>query len=176
MQRPSIAAPGTEGLVLEAHVPGRYVAATSQSIIAFYWLGDAEPEGVQRLDQLCEKQTAGRTRPFSAVHVVHAGAGLPTAEVRNGLIAIMRRYADVTCCLGVVLLGAGFWASAMQSALTGVRMVVPSGGAQMRFGTTSNEIIPWLASAHAKRTGERLGEAQLLSMVQQLRKLGDAPP
>jgi hypothetical protein len=173
MPTASAKATGTDGFVLEAHAPGRYVAATCPSIVAFYWLADAEREGVQLLEQLCEKQTAARTLPASAIHVVHARAGLPNAELRNSLIASMRRFADVTCCLGVVLLGAGFWASAMQSALTGVRMVVPSAGAQMRFGNSADEIVPWLVATHAKRTGDHLSEAQLVSMVQRLRILGD---
>ena len=166
--RPLAAAPGVEPFVVEAHVPGRYAAGTARSLIVFSWVDDAAVDTIQYLEQLCEKQSLGRTRCVSALHVIHPGVGLPSADVRVALVAAMKRYADVLGHMGVVLLGAGFWASAMQSALTGIRMLAPVGGSQLRIASSAAEIVPWLVSGHEKHTGERLNDTLLHAAFEQL--------
>ncbi|HEX6239256.1 MAG TPA: hypothetical protein VFZ61_00125, partial [Polyangiales bacterium] len=106
-----------------------------------------------------------------ALHVIHPGVGLPTSDVRVALVAAMKRYADVLGCMGIVLLGAGFWASAMQSALTGIRMLAPVGGSQLRISSSVTEIIAWLVAGHEKQTGERLSDPALLAAFEQLSSL-----
>jgi hypothetical protein len=157
--------------MVEAHEVGRYAAGTAPGLIVFSWTDDARVETIQFLEQLCEKQSAGRTRCLSALHVIHPGVGLPSSDVRAALVAAMKRYADVIACMGVVLLGAGFWASAMQSALTGIRMLAPVGASQLRIAGSCEEILPWLIAGHEERTGERLSEAVLLSSLEQLSNL-----
>lgn len=168
---PLTAAAGFEPFSVEAHVAGRYAAGTSRGLIVFSWADDAAVETVQLLEQLCEKQSEGRTRCVSALHVIHPDVGLPSSDVRVALVAAMKRYADVLGCMGIVLLGAGFWASAMQSALTGIRMLAPVGSSQMRIASSPAEIIPWLVAGHEKHVGERLSEAVLLAAFEQLSAL-----
>lgn len=158
----------SEGFTVEAHVPGRYVGATAGNLIAFYWIADADLEGARFLHRVCEKQTQGRTRIASAIHIVHPRVSLPSAEVRSQLVASMEAFSEVTCGIGVVLLGTGFWASAMRSALTGIRMVIRTGASQMRFGQSPGEIIAWLASTHESATDEPLGTADPHVVVQQV--------
>jgi hypothetical protein len=167
----SLTAPGLEPFVLEAHVVGRYAAGTTRGAIVFCWLDDATVETVQFLEQLCEKQSAARTRCISALHVIHAGVGLPSSDVRTALVASMKRYASVLGSMGVVLLGAGFWASAMQSALLGVRMLAPVGVSQLRVGASLEEIVPWLVAGHEQRTQEKLSESSLLAAAERLTNL-----
>lgn len=168
---PLSATPSVEPFVVEAREVGRYAAGTARGLIVFAWADDATVETIQFLAQLCEKQSAGRTRGFSALHVIHPGVGLPSSEVRAGLVAAMKRYSDVLARIGVVLLGAGFWASAMQSALTGIRMLAPVGVSQLRISSSCDDVIPWLMAGHEERTGERLSEALLLSAFQQISNL-----
>ena len=169
--RPLTAAPGFEPFRVEAHVAGRYAAGSSRGAIVFSWADDATVETIQFLEQLCEKQSEGRTRCVSALHVIHPGVGLPSADVRVALVAAMKRYADVLGYMGIVLLGAGFWASAMQSALTGIRMLAPVGGSQLRISSSVPEIVAWLVAGHEKHTGERLNEAALFAAFEQLSNL-----
>src|SRR5689334_3201036 len=141
--RPLTAAAGFEPFTLEAHVAGRYAAGSIRNAIVFSWQDDAAVETIQLLEQLCEKQTAARTRCVSALHIIHPAVGLPSADVRSALVSAMKRYSDVLGCMGVVLQGAGFWASAMQSALIGIRMLAPVGGSQLRVSASLEEIVPW---------------------------------
>jgi hypothetical protein len=173
--RPSHAALGVTDLVLlAAHVPGRYVAATVRDVVAFYWVGDAERNAMQFLAQLLDKQTAGRTKQASALHVVHERVALPDADVRGELMAMLQDYTGVTGCVGVVLLGTGFWASAMRSALTGVRMIA-TGAPPMKFAQSVEEIMPWFCTTHEERTGSTLQPSQLTSALHHLRDLGESP-
>jgi hypothetical protein len=172
--RPSHAAPGVSDLVLEAHVPDRYVAATMDGVVAFYWVGDADRSAMQFLGQLLDKQTAGRTRHASAVHVVHERVALPDADVRGELMAMLQDYSSITGCVGVVLLGTGFWASAMRSALTGVRMVA-MGAPPMKFAQSVEEIVPWFCATHEERTGSAIHPSRITSALHHLRRLGEGP-
>lgn len=172
--RPSLALQNNDELQIVTHVPARFVAGTMRNLVLFYWLADGTSEGVQTLDRLIDVQTAGHTRMASALHIIHGRVGLPDAEVRSGLHATMRRSADYFSCIGVVMLGAGFWASAIQSALTGIRMLTPTGNALMRFGATPASLADWFVAQHAERTGERLSEQQLLAAAEKLRDVGDA--
>lgn len=169
--RPLNAALTSEPFLLEAHVANRYAAGTARGLIVFSWVDDATPDAIQLLEQLCEKQSAGRTRCVSALHVIHPRVGLPGSEVRGALVAAMKRYANVLGSMGVVLLGAGFWASAMQSALIGIRMLAPVGGSQLRVASSLEEIVPWIVAGHESRAGERLGEGLLYGAADQLLSL-----
>lgn len=160
---------------LEAHVPGRYVAATTRDIVAFHWVGDAERSAIQLLEQLLDRQTASRTKPASAIHVVHQRVGLPNGEVRGALISLLEAYARSMGCVGVALLGTGFWASAMRSALTGIRMIVPMGALPMRFAQGLDDLLPWFCSTHQERTGHALQPASLQATLHQLRDLAEGP-
>jgi uncharacterized membrane protein len=48
---------------------------------------------------------------------------------------MMASFAGATVCVGVPLMGNGFWASAMQSLLTGMRLVAPPRLWTMRFAS-----------------------------------------
>jgi hypothetical protein len=65
---------------------------------------------------------------------------------------MISEFADVTVCVGVVLRGNGFWASAMQSVLTGMQLVAPPRRWHMRFAVRESEITDWVAKAHEHRT------------------------
>lgn len=171
--RPLTAPAGLEPFTLEAHVARRYAAGSIRNAIVFSWLDDATVETIQFLEQLCEKQSAARTRCISALHIIHPGVGLPSADVRTALVGAMKRYSNVLGCMGVVLQGAGFWASAMQSALIGIRMLAPVGLSQLRVGASLDEIVPWLVIGHEQRTDERLSESSLLAAVERLASLDD---
>lgn len=172
--RPSLAAFGGD-LVLEAHVPGRYVAATVREIVTFYWAGDAERSSMQFLAQVLDKLTANGTKHASALHVVHERVALPNAEVRGELISMLQDYARITGCVGVVLLGSGFWASAMRSALTGIRMIMPMGAPPLKFAQSVDEILPWFCATHEERTGLAPNPAQLGGALKHLRDLAEGP-
>lgn len=173
MERGQVIRIDGEELFIEGHVRGRYVAATMRNLLIFYWASDGTIDGTQLLASVVDKQTANRTRRASAIHVIHQRVGLPDGAVRAALQSNMARYAEVTACLGIIMLGAGFWASALQSALTGIRMVAPTGSSVMRFGQTPESVVPWFAREHAERTGALVGASSLLTAIALLQRAGE---
>ncbi len=168
--RESLAA---DRLVTVAHEAGHYVSGRLRNVVTFYWLRSGSLRAVEVLNQLCEEVSAARARPFSAIHVVRADVGLPDAQVRHALGAAMKKYADVTSCMAVVTPGAGFWVSALQSAITGIRMLAPTGGSMLRFVPRPEDLRGWFVDEHMARTGESLDDAQVLLAVSELLALGD---
>ncbi|HEX7670175.1 MAG TPA: hypothetical protein VF395_11350 [Polyangiaceae bacterium] len=79
------------------------------------------------------KQLGAHLGPFSLLHpeggsfiqVIAKSPPLPTAAACEKLIHHMRRYSGQLACIGTVLEGTGFSASALRSFLVGLRIVVP---------------------------------------------------
>jgi hypothetical protein len=86
----------------------------------------------------------------------------------------MKRFADVTCCLAIVTLGAGFWVSALQSAVTGIRMLAPVGASMLRFVAKAEDLRGWFVDEHVARTGVSVDDSRLLEAIRELLALGDA--
>jgi hypothetical protein len=161
-------------LAAVVHQADSYVAGRVRNVVAFYWMSAGSLPAVEALMALCEELSVGAKQPFSAVHIVRANIGLPDAEVRRALGAGMKKYADVTHCLAVVTLGAGFWVSALQSAVTGIRMLAPIGGSMLRFVQRPEDLKGWFVPEHAARTGQTLDEDALLRSLDRLLSIGDA--
>ena len=168
--RGSVAA---DRLVTVAYEAGHYVGGRIRNVVAFYWLKPGSVAGVEALVQLCEQVSAGRTRPLSAIHVVRPDIGLPDAAVRQALGVAMKKYANVTSCLAVVTPGAGFWVSALQSAITGIRMLAPVGGSMLRFVAKPADLRGWFVDEHVARTGESLDDTCVIEAISELMALGD---
>src|SRR3569832_172010 len=132
MGRESLA---SDRLVTIAFVADHYVCARVGHVVTFYWMRANSLPAVEALAELCEQVSAARTRPFSAVQIVRPGLGLPDAPARHALSAAMKKYAQVSSCIAIVTPGAGFWVSALQGAITGIRMLSPAGGSMLRFIT-----------------------------------------
>lgn len=97
---------------------------------------------------------------FSSIHVIGNKPPLPTSEARETLIAQMRQYSNEVACIGTVLEGSGFWASAVRSFIVGLRFVVPR-TFEMQTYASIPELAAWLPPLHAARTGVVIEKAEL---------------
>jgi hypothetical protein len=75
-----------------------------------------------------------------------------------------------------VMLGAGFWASALQSMITGLRMLAPPRPSILRFARDPLELKAWFPHEHLVRTGQRIDEARLMSVMAELVTIGQNAP
>ncbi len=64
-----------------------------------------------------------------------------------------------------MLLGGGFWNSALRSAITGVLMLTPR-SFPVRIHNTIDEVVGWLPDEHLRRTKVRLSPAELAAALQ----------
>jgi len=99
------------------------------------------------MKQLCEEVPR-----FPAVHLVIKRAALPSGEAREAYQELARRYAPHMTCVGLLIEGDGFWASAVRAFLTGAVML------ERRLRTKAfgdlRELSVWVAAAHNEGSAE----------------------
>ena len=163
-------------LAILAHVRRHYVAARWRNVLIVYWQKQGSLQAVQKVDALLGQMAETTELRISCVHLIKDGAGLPDDATRAAVRALHQRHADRLACLGVVLMGGGFWASALQSVLTALRAVGGPRSSTMRFARTPSELADWLPAEHAARTGVRLQERELAAAIARVLDVGNASP
>jgi hypothetical protein len=146
------------------HQPGEFVFSVWGNVLFFFWVAPATPKSIGRLAECTEPLYEQNPGGVSNVHVVDSSTGLPSPEVRELLIGLMRRRASRRACLAVVPIGAGFWASTLRSFATGIRLLAPR-SFEMGIHTSLEEVADWLPGPHFERTGTRLDRNRLLDAL-----------
>jgi hypothetical protein len=159
----SVGAPQLTGL---DSTPGKFAFFASQNVTIFVWLSAASGADVERAANAMRPRMKLYPRGQSHIHLVKSGIGLPTPEARAGFVGLMDQYDRQLACVAVALLGRGFWASALQGAITGMRMLAPR-SFEMRMHSDLESVVAWLPDAHLKRTGVFLDPAELLAALNQ---------
>jgi hypothetical protein len=163
-----------EEVTIAARVRGHYVFGACKNVLITYWQHQANGEAIKRLVSVCDELLKAHPGGVSIVHLVREGAGLPDAEAREGLARMGDRFANETACLAVVLMGAGFWASALQSVLTGIRLIAPPRPSVMRFSRDLEALESWFAQEHQRRSGVRIEPAVLTALLRSFCETAEA--
>jgi len=154
-----------DGLTILAEHPGHYVIAAWGAVAIVRWMRQADGPAMKRVHESFAPVVKAHPRGVSFVHLVEADAGLPDAGARRALAEMMVSFAETTVGVGVLLMGNGFWASAMQSLLTGMRLVAPPRPWTMRFASRTSELSDWLPHVHEQRTKQRIDRAELEAVL-----------
>ncbi|MDB4974171.1 MAG: hypothetical protein JWN48_2512 [Myxococcaceae bacterium] len=156
-----------DAVAILAHHPGHYLVAAFRNVSMVYWMRQGTLEAVSRIrEALEEAHDRAPERAFSTIHLIRDGAGLPEPDVRTAVLSMSSHLAPRTACLAIVLMGAGFWASALQSVLTALRMLAPQRSALMRFARDPAELGAWFPAEHTRRTTVFLGAGELASALE----------
>jgi hypothetical protein len=137
--------------------PGNCAFGLWQNLLIAVWEKAGTGDTVRALVRVGD----GVTGTYSAIHVVHDGAGLPTPEGRAALVDLLKQRTGRVACVAVVLLGHGFWASALQSLVTSIQLLVPKAVAKLRIFETLDEATAWLAVEHGELTGVAFDAVEL---------------
>jgi hypothetical protein len=135
-----------------------------QNITIVIWPSQATGTAVKRLAKVTELKAAEFREGFSNVHVVKNGAGMPTPEARAGFVEMMEKHSKELACVSTVLLGSGFWVSALQSVTTGMRMISPR-SFDHRINNSFEALVSWLPKEHRKRTGVSVDPRELHTVL-----------
>ena len=163
--RISILPPGE--LRLLDHEPGAFSMFVWKNITILTWLAPATGATTKRVAEETIRVASACPEGFSNIHLLQHGIGLPTAEARHDFAEMMNRHPELAC-VGVALLGSGFWASALQSAITGIRMLSPKRSSIMRIHDSMEGVAEWLPQEHLKLTGVQIGSAELQAAMTQV--------
>jgi hypothetical protein len=130
-----------------------------QNVFIVVWTIPSSLELVEQLSRHSAQFHIDHPAGVSVVHIIAKGPPLPEPEVRERFSKLLGKNPKTLACVGVVLEGRGFWASAIRSFLLGLRIVSPR-SVQMQAFSTTREVATWMPDPHAARTGVRIGAGQ----------------
>jgi hypothetical protein len=141
--------------------PGAWSFGVWQNFVIGVWSAKATAEAVGSLGNTARSLK----EKYTSLHIIKSGAALPTADGRAALVELLKERTGKLACITVVLLGSGFWASAVQSMITGLHMVAPSGSTKLRICDTIEDAVAWLAKEHGTLTGVDVNASDLRTVL-----------
>lgn len=141
-----------------------YSITSWKNVVMVIWATQATMHHATNLDRTSADFIGKHPEGISAVHVVANGAPLPDGETRAELNRLTDKYAKYLACFGTVIEGSGFWASAMQSFVTGLHWMSRR-PFKSRIGSALVEIAGWLPAPHAERTGVKFTATELVRVL-----------
>jgi hypothetical protein len=169
-----------EGSRIETlHKEPQLVVAEIAGIMLVVWRKRATVDSVPKLDEGCRSLVA-RNGQFSTIHVVRGNVSLPDQETRAALQAFSERWADKVIASCVVLLGNGFWASAMRALVMTLRwgraMQTTSKAHKVHMATDVSEAAEWLAPRHSEQSAFGIEPHELERALRQLLEVRSESP
>jgi hypothetical protein len=150
--------------------PGVCAIATWNNFVITVWVAAGTQTAVERVERVTAKMCELHPEKVSHVHLLKNGIGLPSSEARAGLVKIMKDHGSSIATCAVMVGGSGFWASAMRSTITAMRMLAPR-SFEMRLHGTLSEILEWVPDAHRQATGVDVPASALERVLHQAESL-----
>jgi hypothetical protein len=154
---------------LVGEVPGVHRVTRWHNVVFIAWLGRPTAAATLELGAISGRiLSVLGDQKLSYVHMIPSAVHLPDSETRAALHDITRAYGQHTACVGVIVRGSGFWASALRSIVTSVRVVAPR-TVDIRIHGEMAELLGWFPAEHAQRTGVTLDPAGFMRCLAQAR-------
>jgi hypothetical protein len=161
-------APDTDEIAIMGEVASVFRVGLLGQLTVTVWFARPDKAAALTLSRVSDDCIARmRGELGSSVHMVNARVKLPDAETRDVLAQIMKNTGNALACAAVIVDGGGFWASALRSFVTGLRVLAP-GTVDLHAYASIQEVLAWLPAEHHKRTGKTLAVEQ----VERLLSLG----
>jgi hypothetical protein len=148
-----------------------FVMATWKNLALHMWSVPATPALAAKLDEYSAPFVALHSNGVSAIHVIARDTPLPNSEVRELLRGITNKYAKSLACVCHVVEGSGFWASALQSFLTGLHFASRA-PFELYICSTVAAAARRVAEPHARRTGVSFTVQDLETSLEAFRRRG----
>jgi len=159
----------SESIAVVGEVPGVHRVWAFHNVMVVSWSGTAA-DAVRRLAPIADRLlTRTRADKLSFVHLVPNNLAMPDAATRAALLELGHAYGDRTACIAVIVSGTGFWASAIRSVITGIRVLAPR-AFDLRMHASLPELLQWFPEEHARKTGVTLEPSELLLQLERAGK------
>ena len=152
--------PGAEETLEILHRGEGCVFATFRNVLIATWTIQSTGPLAKKLGDVSAAFTRAHPEGFSTIHVIAKKPPLPTTEAREEFAALTRQYAKQLACVGTVLEGSGFWASAVRSMVVGIRLLAAQ-PFEMQVYSSIEELAAWLPGPHGGKTGVKLDPSEL---------------
>lgn len=147
--------------------------AAYRNVLITSWTAQGTGELIAAMQRPLAEFIAQHPEGISNVHIIAAGLPLATSEARAALGVLMKKHDGDLACVGTVLEGTGFWASATRSMIMGLQLLASSSFPMRTFGSDA-ELTAWLPKPHAQRTGVALEATELERAMAEARRLSRA--
>jgi|CZKU01.1.fsa_nt_gi hypothetical protein len=154
------------------HNANGLVIATWKNVAIHVWTAEATRALVDTLDQHSAPFTRAHPERVSSIHIIGKNAPLPSADVREQLQQLTKRYASHIAALCHVVEGSGFWASALHGFLTGLHWLI-RGSFQLKTCADIESAARWVPSHHLRETHVAIGINELEEVLRHVRRLAD---
>lgn len=138
-----------------------------ENITIIVWHSKPTVAAVEELTRVSQYRRAKFSHGISAVHLVPAALELPDGPTREMFVKLLRDGDGKLAVVCVLIRGAGFWASAMRSLLTGLR-VVSRGSVDLGLHTDLGAAVDYLLPRHHEKTGVPIGREHLSAVLTKL--------
>jgi hypothetical protein len=138
-----------------------------ENITIIVWHGKPTVAAVEQLTRVSQHRRAKFSHGISAVHLVPATFELPDGPTRDMFVKLLRDGDGKLAVVCVLIRGGGFWASAMRSLLTGLR-VLSRGSVDLGLHTELGATVDYLLPRHHEKTGVPIGREQLSAVLTKL--------
>ena len=176
MSRTPSAPRAEEPLVLLDVEPGRFRYNGWRNLTIGVWADQATGEAAERVLSISRQMARNHPEGHSNVIFVLDGAPMPTPEANAIFSKVYDQKVSDLSCMAVVIEGGGFWASAIRSTITSLRMASRSGELRMSVHDHMEQVLEWLPAEHTRRTGVFVASSELRNALTAARALAaDAP-
>ena len=138
-----------------------------ENITIVVWYGKPTLAAAQLLARVSQRRRAEFTNGISAVHLVQGVFEMPDAPTRDTFVKLLRDGGSKLAVVCVVIRGGGFWASAMRSLVTGLR-VLSRGSFDLGLHTELSAAVDYLLPRHHAKTGVPIIAEQLTAVLSEL--------
>lgn len=152
--------------------PGIYQYSAWQNINVGVWVGQATLAATMGLIDVGMEMRRRYPSGHSSIVFILDKLPAPTPEARE-MFGKFFRSGSSLMCNAVVLEGEGFWASGLRAMISNTHRGA-SGSTHVGVGTSIDEILTWFPEAHAKCTGIMVKTLELKSVLQEIRRQGEA--
>jgi hypothetical protein len=146
--------PADDAPTIVHDVPGCVMAVWKNTLITAWGAAGTLPLAV-RLGEVSSSLVEAHPEGFSSLHFIVNGAGLPDAAARDALKNVAAQYASHVACLGTVIDGRGFWASAIRSFFTSL-LLFSRTPYKAHYAASIPELAKWVVGPHEEKTRVRM--------------------
>ena len=166
----------SDPIVIVGEMPLAFRIGMLGPVVVTCWFGPADAAAARGLARVTNDVIARQQgQRFSNVHLIDRRVRIPDAETRAVLVQLAHDTAAHIACVGVIIEGEGFWASAVRGVITGLRAITPR-SAHIHAYASIAQIVDWLPSEHEKRTGVPIDRGQVEYLLQEAKRWRDAEP
>ena len=150
------------------HEVGHFYFGYWKNVSLIVWVAEADEQALHRLAPMTERLVREYPGGHSNLSFVLDGVLPPRGKAKEVLASLFAGGAADLRCVGIVLEGVGFWASALRSPLTNAHMSSSSRLA-LRLSDSREELASWLASRHQATTGTAVTPDELMAIMTSMR-------